>query len=191
MKYFVLLFVVAVIVSSSKTENVTKFQRKNIFLSRKKRYVQWPKGSNFVINFTCTKPLLRYQPLTWNTVYEMDVPFAVPADNKIFFKHRTKRHVMERKNLLEHLEDFMTLVGLNGRACINRLLCESHTFTQSGNTSMLRELIKVLFSSFLDDDHFKEYSNKCEEESFNACPTSMLNIFLNLPNKDENLFQPV
>lgn len=38
------------VLASHQKENVTLFHRKNVFLSRQKRYVQWPKGSNFVVS---------------------------------------------------------------------------------------------------------------------------------------------
>ncbi|XP_066246003.1 uncharacterized protein [Euwallacea similis] len=169
----------SIIALSAQSANVTSFQRKNVFLSRRKRYVQWPKGSNFVINFTCTKPLLRYQPLTWNTVYEMDIPFAVATDINFFRPNKkVKRHVMERRNLYEHLEDFMTLLGLNGRACVNRLICETEQFIRERRHSMIKDMVQVLFGIFVGEEELRQYGNECEKESFNVCPVSLLNIFI-------------
>lgn len=41
----------------------------------------------------------------------MDIPFADPPDNSIFFNKgaKTKRHVRERTQLFEGLEDFVTM----------------------------------------------------------------------------------
>ncbi|ERL92619.1 uncharacterized protein LOC109546913 [Dendroctonus ponderosae] len=166
----------------------TKIQKENVLLSRGKRYVQWPKGSNFVINFTCTKPLLRYQPLTWNTVYEMDIPFAALIETKSFFGQasKSKRHVLERKNLLGQLEDLMFLMGLNGRACVNRLLCESKIFLETKERPMLRELIRVLFSSYMDDELLNGYSDRDCDADFSLCPMSVLALFVNSTNEDIN-----
>ncbi|XP_050295654.1 uncharacterized protein LOC126735634 [Anthonomus grandis grandis] len=171
-------------------QNVTKFDRKQIFLSRRKRYVQWPKGSNFVINFTCTKPLLRYQPLTWNTVYEMDVPFAVESD--IFRKKpeslKTKRSVLERRILFDNLSDFVTLMGLNGQACIQKLLCEAEDFMKLKQKSLLEDLVKVLFRFYKES--LNNYDHKCDEEVFSMCPISLLSIFINssiIKEQEENI----
>lgn len=41
----------------------------------------------------------------------MDIPFADPPDNRIFFNKgaKTKRHVLEKRQLFENLEDFVTM----------------------------------------------------------------------------------
>ncbi|XP_066138372.1 uncharacterized protein [Euwallacea fornicatus] len=169
----------ALIALSDQSVNVTSFQRKNVFLTRRKRYVQWPKGSNFVINFTCTKPLMRYQPLTWNTVYEMDIPFAVATDINFYeSSKKVRRHVVERRNLYEHLEEFTTLLGFDGRACVNRLMCETEQFVRGRRHSMIKDLVQVLFGAFVGEEELRPYGSKCEKESFSLCPVSLLNIFI-------------
>ncbi|KAL1512461.1 hypothetical protein ABEB36_002048 [Hypothenemus hampei] len=186
MKLFIVIFlIIFVSIINISSANVTVFQRKNIFLIRRKRYVQWPKGSNFVINLTCSKPLLRYQPLTWNTVYEMDIPFAVATDIKTFLgkkSEKIKRHVLERRSLLEHLEDFTTIMGYNGVVCVKRLLCESEQFTLLLGHSMVQDFIKVLFASFVND----ERTLNCEVINLKLCPVSLLSIFINSSVRNDN-----
>ncbi|KAL1512460.1 hypothetical protein ABEB36_002047 [Hypothenemus hampei] len=178
-----LLLLVILLESILGSQNVTKFERKNVFLGRKKRFVEWPKGSNFVISFSTLKPLLRVQPMgIYTAAYEMDVPFIsqIPDFKEKLLgkkKKNTKRHVMERKYFLEHLKDLMTMMGFNGRSCINRLLCESKYFNEINNNSMLiNDLIKVLFTSFLNDEAVSEYTFNCPETS---CPVSLLKMFIN------------
>ncbi|XP_030760081.1 uncharacterized protein LOC115885342 [Sitophilus oryzae] len=111
----------------------------------------------------------------------MDVPFAVPPDIDIFFKSKTKtkRNVLERKNFLEKMEDFLTIMGFNGSSCIKRLLCESDDFVKMGGKSLLRDLIGLLFRSFSDGTDFEEYENACFSDNFTSCNLSLLDIFIN------------
>ncbi|XP_066245766.1 uncharacterized protein [Euwallacea similis] len=180
--YYSALIIAFIIPIVSNSGNVTKFNRKNIFLSREKRFVKWPKNSNFVVSFSLIKPLLRTQPMSlFTTVYEFDVPFAnvedIFSDNK-----KTKRHVEERKYLFQQLEDFVTIsMGLHGGACVNKLLCESQTFIETSGKSMLRDLVKVLFGSNLQEIELSGY--KCQQESFQLCPLSLLDVFINSRTK--------
>ncbi|KAF7280235.1 hypothetical protein GWI33_006278 [Rhynchophorus ferrugineus] len=190
MKILILLLIFNISGFICDNQNVTVIRNRSSVLSRRKRYIQWPKGSNFVINFTCSKPLLRPQPLTWNIVYEMDVPFAVPPDTTIFFKphKRIKRHILERKSFLEKIEDFMTIMGYDGQSCIKRLLCESKNFVEIEHKSLLKDLITVLFRSFIDHKEFKEYQDNCLEDNLKGCSVSLLDIFINSSfNKMGNL----
>ncbi|XP_066138385.1 uncharacterized protein [Euwallacea fornicatus] len=183
LKHYCSILIIAIIVPiESNSSNVTKFNRKNVFLLREKRFVKWPKNSNFVISFSVIKPLLRIQPVSlFSTVYEFDVPFA-NAEDIFSYKKTTKRHVEERKHLFQQLEDFATIsMGLNGGACIDKLLCESQSFIETSGKSMLRDLVRVLFGSNLQDIELSGY--KCNPESFQLCPLSWLDVFINSRTK--------
>ncbi|XP_060536164.1 uncharacterized protein LOC132708072 [Cylas formicarius] len=162
--------------------NTTRIKRKNILLSRERRYLMFPKGSNFVINLTCTKPLLRAQPTGWNTVYEVDFPFALPPDTRnLFFKQKPERRVIEKRNVIENIEKILAQTGVNSTSCINRFICESKQYAGMKQNSLLNHLVDVVFRSFTEEEQFPEYKDACESTHFELCPLSLFNLFTATP----------
>ncbi|XP_008201121.2 uncharacterized protein LOC103315086 [Tribolium castaneum] len=155
----------------------TKITRNNVFLSRKKRYLAFPEKSNFVISFSLSKPLMEAQPRGYNLVFECDVPFALPSGTtplKELKKLKKSRHRIQKRDILLSFEKVFNKSGLDGNACVKRIICEAQEFVNSGrNHSLIKDMLKVLFSDFGPN-----YVKPCYYKTFFECPLPFMEYFL-------------
>ncbi|KAK9754866.1 hypothetical protein QE152_g817 [Popillia japonica] len=90
----------------SAISQVTK--RENVLLSRKKRYLFFPPGANFVYQFVNVKALMKRVPKGMQWLNEWDVPFPLPSDPGEFREYR-ESHREERAVLNDFAVAFDSL----------------------------------------------------------------------------------
>ncbi|CAG9815337.1 unnamed protein product [Phaedon cochleariae] len=173
---FILL---SLFVSSFGLNDVTVVNRKNVFLNRKKRYLTFPPGSNFVIEFSGPKAFIQRQPSGWNMVAEMACPFALPSDTRMFRRKnwidRTKREMRSS------LDQGLTKSGFNGTACVNKMICDMKRYVPMKGNSMIKDILLAVFS----DEEFN-YEEECQysDSKISECPISILDYVLKELNFD-------
>ncbi|KAJ8921345.1 hypothetical protein NQ315_002960 [Exocentrus adspersus] len=149
--------------------NVTRVSRENVLLSRRRRYLSFPVGSNFIITLSQIKLFLQVQPRGWAMLLEADVPFALPSDTRQFKK--TKRYITDRRNFLEQVEDALTSIGLDGEMCTRKIICTVLHYKSTQRKSLVKDL---LFAAFVyPEDNSDMHSDMCDE-SFVKCSVPFL-----------------
>ncbi|XP_068909401.1 uncharacterized protein [Tenebrio molitor] len=147
----------------------TKIVKKNVFLHRNKRYIAFPMNSNFVITLSLSKPLMEVQPKGFNVVLECDVPFALPSDTRLY--KNLKNHLIQRREIFSSFETTFNKYGLNGNACVKRMICEVQDIDPS-NKSLVKDILFTIFN-VSDIDHL-EYANPCSHLTFSECSIPFL-----------------
>ncbi|XP_018575981.1 uncharacterized protein LOC108914619 [Anoplophora glabripennis] len=155
--------------------NFTKVSRNNILLSRRKRYVAFPMGSNLVISMAAVKAFLQVQPTGWNILFEVDVPFALPSE-PLFFKKK-KKHKKERRSIYSQLDTALTESGLNGTACVRRIICDAQQFIPTKGKSLVKDLLLAIFTSS-EPDYDENYQGHCDRDSWTECEVPFLDFIL-------------
>ncbi|GJQ74287.1 hypothetical protein Trydic_g19184 [Trypoxylus dichotomus] len=155
---------------------VTK--RENKLLSRKRRYLFFPKGANFVYQIVDVKALMKIVPKGVQWLNEWDVPYPLPSDPSEFRKFRRHR---EKRQLLDDLEIALNRYGLNGTACVNRMVCEAKEFIPVKGKSLIKDMLYAVFSrpEEEDDDNAKlTDEDSCHASNFEECTAPLLHIML-------------
>ncbi|KAG5889372.1 hypothetical protein JTB14_009165 [Gonioctena quinquepunctata] len=138
-------------------EDTTVVNKRNVFLSRKKRYLTFPPGSNFVIQFAAVKALLRIQPTGWNILEEVDYPFALPTDTRLFRKSNWINR--NRRDIYSTIEQGLTSGGFNGTACVKKMICDARKYVPMKGKSMVRDILLAVFSYTGDEYKHEEMCN--------------------------------
>ncbi|XP_028134620.1 uncharacterized protein LOC114329642 [Diabrotica virgifera virgifera] len=151
------------------TKNDVTVIKRNI-LSRKKRYLVFPKGSTLVIQLSAIKAIQQAQPRGWNFLEELEFPFFLPDDPNMF-----RRKNRNRREVYATIKNGLTKYGFDGRTCIDNLICDIKQFTKSQKTSMNEEILFEIFRYLGENTNFEEV---CTGETNLQCSYSILQYFL-------------
>ncbi|XP_043288622.1 uncharacterized protein [Venturia canescens] len=157
-------------------------------LSRKKRHLAFPTGTNFVTTITLLKAIQVNEPKNWNLDLEFDMIWPIPNGEKLLKKaskrtniyHHIRRH---KRDLYSKIELALSSQGLPGKECLLRTICEANIYLSSPGVSFLEDVLRVVLShedraAELDSyDLAYRKSGDCHIEY--PCPFSILEFLLN------------
>ncbi|PSN32583.1 hypothetical protein C0J52_21307, partial [Blattella germanica] len=114
-------------------------------LYRKKRALNFPEGSTFSVAFCNT-----YKTLTNDVdIFTMGLQWALSYNlpNETLRDPDTNRLILRRhrRALYSKLEQAMDASGVDGRACVERALCETAHHLPPG-ANVLAEMLRILFT---------------------------------------------
>ncbi|XP_043590633.1 uncharacterized protein LOC122571226 [Bombus pyrosoma] len=143
------------------TDNTTHAART---LSRRKRYLIFPEGSNVQLVFCLTVGTYAKEndvvmgltaALAWELPSEVDEKVAQ-------LLHRKSRSVMFPK-----IEALLQSTGLDGRACVLKALCEAAQRNPSdlGKGSLVQELLHAIFTLPRDGGRFERSEDQAYEQA--------------------------
>ncbi|KAJ8921344.1 hypothetical protein NQ315_002959 [Exocentrus adspersus] len=159
--------------------NFTKISRKNVLLSRRKRYLTFPMGSNLVMTMSMVKSFLQIQPRGYNVILEVDVPFALPSDPKLFLKKEKKhKHRKERRSIYSQLDAALTQSGLNGTTCVTRMICDAQKYIPERGKSLVKDMLMAIFTSSESDLGSKYSAENCNRSKWIDCEVPLLDYIL-------------
>ncbi|KAE8737380.1 hypothetical protein FOCC_FOCC017163 [Frankliniella occidentalis] len=118
-------------------------------LSRKRRYIVFPRGSSIQLVYCMSFPgYIPFQSifvfgLTAGLAWQLPTePQQVYLQRRDVGRHPDREH---RVNLYRSVQTFLSQRGLRGEECVHRTVCESSSPTQNKGTFM-QELLGVLFN---------------------------------------------
>ncbi|CAH1167186.1 unnamed protein product [Phyllotreta striolata] len=132
------------------------------------------------ISMAGVKALIRPQPTGINVLGEMDCPFALPTDTRIFRKSSYIKK--NRREIYETLDKALTVIGLNGTACVRKMICDAKEYVPMKGKSMIRDILLVVFN--FPEDEFHNEKIKCTEELSTSCSISLMKHVLQEINSD-------
>ncbi|XP_011304129.1 uncharacterized protein [Fopius arisanus] len=161
----------------------------NRILSRSKRYLTFPQGSSFVLTLTGLKSIQVKEPTNWNLDLEFDMIWPIPSDTikkiekkpmKKFYT-RLRRH---KRDLYSNIEISLNRLGLPGKDCMLRTICEARAFLHPPGVSFIDDLLRVILS------HGERYPGELDlyDAAYKSgescglqykCPISLLQFLLN------------
>ncbi|KAK3872758.1 hypothetical protein Pcinc_022181 [Petrolisthes cinctipes] len=150
-------------------------------LSRARRFVPFPSGSN--INFEFGLSLPTGVPVGLSEVQFIAVLVFNLPDNTIAFGRNYEQVASDRIHFYNHLESFLSSLGYNGQACTLRSVCE--VAESPFQHDLYGDLINLLLSATNGVDPNKEYDEYQLAEYYGksygdcgeiypACPNSVL-----------------
>ncbi|XP_044258487.1 uncharacterized protein LOC123007319 [Tribolium madens] len=141
-------------------------------LVRKKRYLTFPEDSNLVLTLSLLKALLIVQPRGWNLALEMDIPFNLPSDTRWF-----KKRKLHKRDVLFQLEKAFFQGGLNGSACVKRMICDAHHYIHTEGKSLVANFLSAIFMSS-EIDFGVRYEDSCRAITALECEIPFLSYIL-------------
>ncbi|XP_071055664.1 uncharacterized protein [Onthophagus taurus] len=175
-KLFTLIFLLLFLENLFCVDNKSTVKNRENVFSRKKRYLTFPKGANFVYQAVFVKVLMKKVPKGIQWLTEFDVPFPLPTDTSLFkrFKHGHKIH---RRQLFEDISTSLDGYGLNGTACVQRMVCEAKQFVPFKGKSLVKDLLSEVFLS----EGVVEIGNifleeSCDDGLLKECPHPLLDL---------------
>ncbi|GLV31718.1 uncharacterized protein CBL_07478 [Carabus blaptoides fortunei] len=184
--------------------NLADFKPNNSVLLRRKRYVVFPEGASvsvamcFTVNTLSAAPTIFTESVNWGIAY--DLPNETSTIQALFgSKHVHQRR--SRRELYEKMELVMDSMGIDGRICIFRALCETEQRVRSDVGNILEELVRIVFRFPLQRLYNSEPEihrlyhwarrmgrEQCDcNELFQSCQYSLLDIILQLDIEYEEL----
>ncbi|CAD1473154.1 unnamed protein product [Heterotrigona itama] len=136
-------------------------------LSRRKRYLIFPEGSNLQLVFCLTVGTYAKENdvvMGLTAALAWELPSTV--DKKVSqLLHRRSRSVMFPK-----IEALLQSTGLDGKACVLRALCEAAQRDPSdlGNGSLVQELLHAIFTLPTDGGRFERSEDQAYEHAYQA-----------------------
>nr|XP_023017172.1 uncharacterized protein LOC111506361 [Leptinotarsa decemlineata] len=125
------------------------------------------------LQLAAVKAFLRVQPTGWNTVEELDYPFALPTDTRIFRKSNWINR--SRREIYSTVDKGLTKVGFNGTACVKKMICDAKKYIPLRGKSMIKDILLAVFSYTGD-----EYSHEeiCDSQLDTECSISIMDYVL-------------
>ncbi|XP_018575980.1 uncharacterized protein LOC108914618 [Anoplophora glabripennis] len=155
--------------------NFTKVSKGNVLLSRRRRYLNFPVGSNFIITLSHIKFLLQVQPRGWAILLEADVPFPLPTDIKKLKKGKKAKRNIDKDDFLNQVKNVLTGVGLNGDICIRKIMCAILQHKKTKEKSLVKDLLYAAF--IYPEDGFGIQRDECNV-SFVQCSVPLLEYLM-------------
>ncbi|XP_028981852.1 uncharacterized protein LOC107036711 [Diachasma alloeum] len=173
----------------SNQTNVGDLMESERVLSRSRRYLAFPKSSSFVVTLTGLKSIQVKEPTNWNLDLEFDMIWPIPSETvkklpkkpmKKFYS-RLRRH---KRDLYSNIEISLNRLGLPGRDCMLRTICEARGFLYPPGVSFIDDLLRVILShgehSAGELDLYDVAYKSAEECDIQyKCPISFLQFLLN------------
>ncbi|KAJ8688555.1 hypothetical protein QAD02_024350 [Eretmocerus hayati] len=132
--------------------------------ARKKRYLIFPQGSNVQLVYCLT---IGSYPRPTDLVVGLTAALAWELPSKI--EHPDQLHRRSRSIVYPKIEAFLQSIGLDGRSCVMRALCEAGqrgasqtttTTTTTSNGSFLQELLHAIFTIRQDGSEFESEDSR-------------------------------
>ncbi|XP_069694225.1 uncharacterized protein [Periplaneta americana] len=159
-------------------------------LSRKKRYLNFPDGSILQLGYCLQVAGLIGSDLIFG--YTIGTNWDLPSSVNVQLHRDDKQkadgiHRRHRRDLYAKLEPILTTMGVNGRACILRALCEAGRRKPEKGT-FLQEILYSIFTypSSNDPEEYDEMYHVYDRAHrairdcttlFPECPTSFINPY--------------
>ncbi|XP_025830800.1 uncharacterized protein LOC108735626 [Agrilus planipennis] len=154
----IISFVLSTLLSAINCHKIEK-------LSRKKRYLTFPEGSTFSAALCLTAQTIGpaeifTEAVAWGIAYDL------PNDTskfKSFLYPKAALKRRHRRDLYQRLEKLMNSMGLEGRSCIFRTLCEVGQTLADRRANLVEEFLYILFQfplenlSLLEHDESWQY----------------------------------
>ncbi|KAL6428960.1 hypothetical protein ACFW04_008047 [Cataglyphis niger] len=166
-------------------ENTTEIDIAPRILSRSKRYLIFPQGSNFQLVYCLT---IGAYGRDGDLVLGLTAALAWELPNNVDSKISNLLHRRSRSVVYPKMEAFLQSTGLDGRSCVMRALCEASQRdpSQVGTGSFVQELLHAIFTLPMDGgrfersedrvyDHAYETSGNCEM-LYPKCPHSIYDM---------------
>ncbi|XP_058792649.1 uncharacterized protein LOC131665068 [Phymastichus coffea] len=125
-------------------------------LARPKRHLVFPRGSNVQLVYCLT--IGAYAPRQGDLVLGLTAALAWELPSKVDEKLTGLLHRRSRAAVYPKIEAFLHSVGLDGRSCVMRALCEAGQRSPSdlGTGSFLQELLHAVFTMHDDGSVFQQ-----------------------------------
>ncbi|KAK0180186.1 hypothetical protein PV327_005855 [Microctonus hyperodae] len=154
-------------------------------LSRQKRYLIFPQGSNVQLVYCLTIGAFAGNG---DLVLGLTAALAWELPSKVDTKISKLLHRRSRSVLYPKIEAFLQSTGLDGKSCVMRALCETarREENQVGNGTFIQELFYTIFKlrdngELFEKSEHREYDfahqteNSCAEE-YTTCPYSIYQV---------------
>ncbi|EEZ98131.2 hypothetical protein TcasGA2_TC000556 [Tribolium castaneum] len=102
----------------------------------------------------------------------MDVPFDLPSDTKWF-----KKQKLHKRDVLFQLEKAFFQGGLNGSACVKRMICDAHHYIHTEGKSLVADFLSAIFMSS-EIDFGVRYEDSCRAITATECEIPFLSYIL-------------
>ncbi|XP_015110333.1 uncharacterized protein LOC107036713 [Diachasma alloeum] len=128
-------------------------------LSRQKRYLLFPEGSNVQCVFCLTIGSL---PRPTDLVLGLTAALAWELPHKVDKKLTKLLHRQSRSTLFPRIEAFLQSTGLDGRSCVLRALCEAGQRSREmvGKGTFVQELLHSIFRLRHDGHRFDKFEHR-------------------------------
>ncbi|XP_029038348.1 uncharacterized protein LOC114873806 [Osmia bicornis bicornis] len=149
------------------TIHATENQNDTRILSRPKRYLIFPEGSNMQMVYC----------LTFGTyITETDVVVGITAamawelPTKVDPKVTKLLHRRTRSVMFPKIEAFLQSTGLDGKACVMKALCEAAQRDPAdvGKGTLVQELLHVIFTLPRDGGRFERSRDQAYEHAYRS-----------------------
>ncbi|XP_063992890.1 uncharacterized protein LOC135170762 [Diachasmimorpha longicaudata] len=149
------LSVVALVFGNGSAANFTEER----VLSRQKRYLLFPEGSNVQCVFCLTIGSL---PRPTDLVLGLTAALAWELPNKVDKRLPKVLHRQSRSALFPRIEAFLQSTGLDGRSCVLRALCEAGQRRREmvGKGTFVQELLHSIFRLRRDGHRFEKFEDR-------------------------------
>ncbi|KZC06091.1 PREDICTED: uncharacterized protein LOC107194441 [Dufourea novaeangliae] len=134
-------------------------------LSRPKRYLIFPEGSNLQLVFCLTVGTYAREN---DVVMGMTAALAWELPSKVDNKISELLHRRSRSVVFPKIEALLQSTGLDGRACVMRALCEAGQRDPSnlGKGAFVNELLHAIFTLPNDGEKFEKTRDRAYEDAY-------------------------
>ncbi|XP_032670625.1 uncharacterized protein LOC116843872 [Odontomachus brunneus] len=147
-------------------ENATKVdQVVPRILSRPKRYLIFPQGSNFQLVYCLT---IGAYGREGDLVLGLTAALAWELPNQVDSKISNLLHRRSRAVVYPKMEAFLQSTGLDGRSCVMRALCEAGQRNPSlvGTGTFVQELLHAVFTLPRDGTRFERSEDHAYDRAY-------------------------
>ncbi|PSN41149.1 hypothetical protein C0J52_05221 [Blattella germanica] len=110
--------------------------------SRRRRHLNFPDGSSLQLSFCMQIVSFLRSDMIFS--YNIAANWQLPSEVLKLNKHEENEHRRQRRDLYKKLEPILTILGVDGRACILRTLCEASQ-QRKGNGTFIQEILHAIF----------------------------------------------
>ncbi|CAK9833942.1 hypothetical protein ANTRET_LOCUS10550 [Anthophora retusa] len=134
-------------------------------LSRQKRYLIFPEGSNLQLVFCLTVGTYAKEN---DVVMGMTAALAWELPSKVDTKISELLHRRSRSVVFPKIEALLQSIGLDGRACVMKALCEASQRDPSalGQGTLVQELLHATFTLPRDGGRFERSEDQAYEHAY-------------------------
>ncbi|XP_011641330.1 uncharacterized protein LOC105429830 [Pogonomyrmex barbatus] len=146
-------------------ENTTEVDIAPRILSRHKRYLIFPQGSNFQLVYCLT---IGAYGRDGDLVLGLTAALAWELPNKVDSKISNLLQRRSRSVVYPKMEAFLQSAGLDGRSCVMRALCEAGQRDSSrvGTGSFIQELLHAIFTLPKDGTRFERSEDRAYDRAY-------------------------
>ncbi|XP_044577618.1 uncharacterized protein LOC123260539 [Cotesia glomerata] len=164
-------------------KNVTDTQE-NI-LSRQKRYLIFPQGSNVQLVYCLT--IGAFAPSPDQIVVGMTAALAWELPSQVDKKITKLLHRRTRSLVFPKIEAFLQSAGLDGRACVMRAICEARNRDNDkvGTGTFVQEVLHAIFRLRNDGNNF----DKSEHKIYDLAHVTKMNCAQEYPSCRHSIYE--